>query len=238
MRRLLQPVKRVPVLGRIGVGINGWLRHRALWALFPGSAKDWRGHYERGGSSGCGSAGILAEFKAETINGFVRERGVGSVIEFGCGDGGQLLLARYPRYIGLDIAPAAIVRCKERFAGDSTKSFFLYDPNCFVDRAAVFSADLALSLDVIFHLVEDEVFELHMRHLLGAGRSYAIVYSSDRDERTGHPGIRHRKWTDWVESHAPDWRVTERIPNRHPYVDDARTGSFADFYVLTRTTSG
>jgi hypothetical protein len=237
MRHLLQRAKRVPVFGRLAVALNGWLRHRALWALFPGSATDWRRHYERGGSSGCGSAGILAQFKAETINAFVLERGVDSVIEFGCGDGGQLLLAKYPRYIGLDIAPAAIARCKERFAHDLTKSFFLYDPHCFVDRAAVFSADLALSLDVIFHLVEDELFELHMRHLLGAGRRHAIIYSSNHDERTGHPGIRHRKWTDWVEAHAPDWRVTDRIPNRYPYVGDARTGSFADFYVVRRIAS-
>jgi hypothetical protein len=177
---------------------------------------------------------MLAEFKAEMINRFVADQGIRTVVEFGCGDGNQLALGRYPSYVGLDIAPGAIARCQERFANDPTKSFFLYDPHAFVDRAGIFAADLALSLDVIFHLVEDELFDLHMRHLFGSGQRAVIVYSSDRDERTGHPGIRHRAWTEWVAANAPAWRLRERIPNRYPYVGDARTGSFADLFIYER----
>ena len=85
--------------------------------------------------------------------------------EFGCGDGHQLLLAQYPRYIGLDISKTAIGLCKRKFSGDPTKSFFAYDGDCFVDRAGVFAADLAMSLDVVYHLVEDPTFESYMTHL-------------------------------------------------------------------------
>ena len=44
--------------------------------------------------------GELAKFKARVMNDFVRENGIRSVIELGCGDGMQLALADYPRYLG------------------------------------------------------------------------------------------------------------------------------------------
>ena len=60
-------------------------------------------------------------------------------------------------------------------------SFFLYDGACFTDRAGVFTADLALSLDVIYHLTEDTVFEAYMRHLFAAGSRFVIIYATDRE---------------------------------------------------------
>src|SRR6266571_3595448 len=113
-------------------------------ALFPGSVAYWERRYAGGGTSGLGSYGELAQFKANVLNKFVSEHSVQSVIEFGCGDGNQLALCRYPRYIGLDVSRSAIMRCLERFRDDPSKSFFWYDPDCFVDRARTFHADLVL----------------------------------------------------------------------------------------------
>jgi len=111
---------------------------------FRGSAEYWERNYARGGTSGPGSYHAAAEAKAAFLNDFVRTHEVRSVIEFGCGDGNQLSLADYPRYIGLDVSRSAIELCKRRFAGDATKSFFLYDGGCFADRAGLFTADLAI----------------------------------------------------------------------------------------------
>jgi hypothetical protein len=232
--RLKSLVKRVPVIGSVALVINRRARNWAAWSSYSGSLAHWRAKYDQGGGPGWGSYGQLAGFKAEIINRFVSEQRIQSVIEFGCGDGNQLELASYPAYIGLDVASVAVARCSERFAGDNTKSFFLYDPNFFVDNAGIFRAELALSLDVIFHLVEDELFELHMRHLFGAAERFVIVYSSNRDERTAEPGIRHRKWTNWVAMNTVDWKLRESIPNRYPYVGDARSGSHSDFYFYER----
>src|SRR5688572_13218080 len=111
-----------------------WRFRHVLDARFPGSSPYWNKRYEGGGTSGAGSYGRLASFKADFLNNFVQEHDVGSVIEFGCGDGAQLGLAAYPKYIGLDVSPTAIKLCVSRFAGDSTKSFFLYDGQCFADH--------------------------------------------------------------------------------------------------------
>jgi hypothetical protein len=94
---------------------------------FPGSASFWDSVYRQGGTSGPGSYGHLAEFKAEILNEFVRAKGIRTVIEFGCGDGAQLQLARYPEYVGIDVAAGSIDRCCHLFADDPTKRFYLAD---------------------------------------------------------------------------------------------------------------
>jgi SAM-dependent methyltransferase len=147
---------------------------------FAGSAHFWEQNYVRGKTSGGGSYGVLGRTKAEFLNGLICEREVRSVTEFGCGDGHLLSLVKYPRYAGLDVSPAAIALCKHRFADDPTKSFFIYDGACFVDRAGLFAADLAVSLDVVYHLVEDPVFEMYMTHLfaLVTGTSWCTRQTS------------------------------------------------------------
>lgn len=152
------------------------------------------------------------------------------MIEYGCGDGNQLRLADYPSYLGFDVSGKAVSLCAEIFAGDPAKAFKLttdYDGE---------RADATLSLDVIYHLVEDEVFEAYMRRLFDSADRYVIIYSSN--QTTQVPGqavhVRHRRFTDWVDRHTPDWKLRTHIPNRYPFKDDTATGSFADFYIYER----
>lgn len=225
---LRRAVKSMPPVDAAARALAAGLRR----FRFAGSPSYWEERYARGETSGAGSYGRLAGFKAEILNDFVARRSIGSVIEWGCGDGAQLALARYPRYIGLDVSRTAVANCIARFASDSSKSFFLYDPACFADRQELFSAELALSLDVIYHLVEDVVFERYMDLLFGSATRHVIVYSSDRDEPTPAAHVRHRKFTDWVASRLPAWRMADHIPNRYPESEPG--GSFADFFVFER----
>lgn len=223
-------MRRVPLVGPTAVALKSF----AARLRFPGSATYWERRYASGGDSGPGSSGALAAFKAEVVNEFVSAKAIGSVIEFGCGDGQQLSLASYPRYIGLDVSPTALAQCGRRFAHDPTKSFFLYDPRAFVDNHGLFRAELGLSLDVLFHLVEDEVFERYLRHLFGAAERFVIIYSKDTDERATVGYVRNRRFTPWVARHLPAWRLVDRIDNRYPWTGDVRTGSACDFYVYER----
>jgi cyclopropane fatty-acyl-phospholipid synthase-like methyltransferase len=141
--------------------------------VFQDSASYWEQRYTNGGDSGVGSFGCFARFKADVINDFVARHPVHTVIEFGCGDGNQLSLAEYPTYIGYDISTTAIEKCISKFLADHTKSFRLLSEYVFE------KADLVLSLDVIYHLVEDEVFETYMQTIFGASYQYVIIYSSN-----------------------------------------------------------
>lgn len=191
----------------------------------PPTPKFWERRYAEGGNSGEGSYGRLAEFKAEVINEFVLEKGIASVIEFGCGDGNQLSLARYPSYLGIDVSNTALDICRRRFQDDRSKRFLLSGEY----RGE--TADLSMSLDVIYHLVEDDVYFKYMNMLFGAGEKYVIIYSSNHvhPEET-YSYVRHRKFSDWVALHAPGWRLDRHVPNRYPPKDGGPFESFADFY--------
>ncbi len=188
------------------------------------SAAYWDARYNAGYSSGDGSYGDLAAFKAEVINHFVAEHKVHTVLEWGCGDGNQLTLAKYPAYLGIDVSPAAVKMCKARFAADQTKRFIL--PSEFNGERHC----LSLSLDVIFHLTEDVVYETYMHNLFQSSKRYIIIYASDTDEQQPgqSPHMRHHEFTRWVHNNARDWQLMGRIPNRYP------EHSCADFAMYKR----
>jgi hypothetical protein len=233
VRPLAHLVKQTPVLGPLARTLaRAPLVERLRERLgFRGSAAYWDARYRAGGNSGAGSYGRLAAFKAEVLNEFVARRHIRSVVEFGCGDGAQLALADYPSYDGIDVSPAALALCIERFARDPRKRFH---------RAGALPAnfgpfDLALSLDVIYHLVEDDAFDAYMRELFDHAAAHVVIYASDRDAAGPSPHVRHRAFTPWVARQRPDWRLTGTLVNRYPFDPAAPDEtSFADFHFFER----
>jgi SAM-dependent methyltransferase len=193
-----------------------------------GSLDYWESRYRLGMNSGSGSMGELAKFKARVLNDFVREHGVQTVVEFGCGDGMQLALAEYPRYLGIDVSAAAIELCQRRFAGDDTKRFRLQQGRSGTGRTE--PADLALSLDVIYHLLEDDVYSAYLADLFGAARQWVIVYSSNREEAVRARHVQHRRFVDDVSREHPAFELVRKIDNPYP------AESFADFYIFRRAS--
>jgi SAM-dependent methyltransferase len=190
-------------LTRLGARVAGRVR-------FRGSSAYWEQRYAGGGTSGAGSYGPQAVWKAEVVNGWVKQHEVTSVLDLGCGDGNQLGLADYPRYLGIDVSPSAVRRCIERFGDDPTKSFLALDPATTHDPARWLRADLALSLEVLFHLVEVDAFEAYLAQLFGSADRFVAICARD----AGHPGgphERYRAFTPWVAAHAPEWTLLERV---------------------------
>jgi SAM-dependent methyltransferase len=206
------------------------LAPRRSVGAFEGSGSYWEKRYVAGGNSGPGSYGDFAIFKAKILNEFVAAENVQSVIEFGCGDGHQLSLARYPRYLGIDVSGAAIAKCRVLFAGDSSKAFRTMQ-NYTNDRA-----DAVLSLDVIYHLVEDAAFEKYMTSIFDCAQRWVVIYSSNFDglDETLAEHVRHRKFTNWVTTNRPQWYCANVIKNEFPFRGDFQTGSHADFYFFAR----
>lgn len=190
----------------------------------------WEDRYARGKHSGAGSRGKLAQFKADVLNTFIAENQVQTVIEYGCGDGYQLSLAAYPQYIGFDVSRTAVHMCRKRFRHDATKSFKETQ-----DYAGE-TADLTISLDVIFHLVEDDVYEAYMERLFSSSNHFVVIYSSNCDgiNRVEPKHMRHRRFSAWIENHATDWKLRDHIPNKYPWTGINEDGSFSDFYFYER----
>lgn len=191
------------------------------------SAAYWQQRYRAGGHSGAGSYGRLAAFKADFLNAFIHDNAIAGAIEFGCGDGNQLALLDIADYAGLDVAPAAIARCRERFAGQPGRQFRLMQ-----DREGLVAAELTLSLDVVYHLVEDDVFADYMETLFAYAWRFVVIYASDLDAEWPAQHVRHRQFTRHVDQHFPDWQLAAVIPNIYKFdFDRPNDTSFAAFHV-------
>ena len=212
-------------------------------AFAQSSGQFWEKRYAKGGNSGAGSYGKLAVYKAKVLNEFIEENKVNSVVEFGCGDGNQLNLSihAYPRYLGFDVSRTVLVRLRVRFARHVQKARFLHVSDF---NASTHASDLAVSLDVVYHLVEDAVFDAYMRRLLEAAKRFVIIYSSNED-RPAHGHVRHRNFSAWMGSHEEGRRFKMIRHDQHPMGCSLREHgcereiqdrSFASFWVFSRIT--
>jgi len=219
-------VKRIPLVGTLIVKAYRKIKGAPE---FTTSGKYWDDIYKLGGNSGAGSYNNLAEFKAEIINGFLENKKIESVIEFGCGDGNQLKYLKPKKYSGYDVSENALKLCMKMYKDDNTKFFKLmnsYDSE---------TAELTMSLDVIYHLIEDLVFSDYMNKLFEASSKFVMIYSSNTDEnKLNAPHVKHRKFTVWVEKNQKSFKLIEHIPNKYPYNGNGERTSFADFFIYEK----
>ncbi|WP_425078937.1 hypothetical protein [Ruegeria denitrificans] len=189
----------------------------------------WQRRYEHGKTSGAGSYGRLAVYKANFINTMVEMEGVDSVVELGSGDGNQAQLFDIPKYTGLDVSDLCVRRCNEVFRSRPNWVFKNAD-------SEVEPHDVSLSLDVIYHLTEDSVFDNYMRRLFGLAQRYVVIYSSDFDLNPSNQHVRHRPYSAWIEDFMPGWQLycEEENPFAVKGHAHASKNSFAAFKVFER----
>lgn len=207
---------------------SGWIRFN--------SKKYWDRRYARGGDSGEGSKGQLALFKAEFLNRFVEENQLKNIVELGCGDGKQLLLANYPNYDGFDISFEAIQACLKMFGGDKTKRFeLLAKKNELEGKRGQW--DLALSLDVLYHLIDQIEFEQYLRTLFSLSEKYVIIYAPDQEPSFPTAlHVRYRKFSEVITQRFPEWKLIHRIPNKY---SSQTTGavSNSEFFIYRKSSN-
>jgi hypothetical protein len=221
-------VREIPIIGPILSNMASAVYKRRY---FKNSSDYWENRYKSGGNSGSGSYNQLAIFKAEIINSFVKKNNITTVVELGCGDANQLKMFQLQNYTGYDISQTILDSCSEKFANDNSKQF--KHISNFIPK----KTDLIMSLDVIYHLVEDAIFESHMQALFNSNNKYIVIYSSnfnDSFDEVKSPHVRHRKFTSWAENKAQQFRLDKHIPNKHQYKGDETVGSLADFYFYSQ----
>ena len=201
--------------------------------IFFDSAVYWEQRYVQGGNSGAGSYNRLAEFKAWVLNEFCTKNNIKKIIEFGCGDGNQLKLSQYNKYIGLDVSKKSIELCLDIFKGDSNKEFYVLGSVDLNDDK--FKGDLVISLDVIYHLIEDNIFENYMNNLFASSNKFVIIYSSNYDSLSVAIHVKHRNFANFVKINFPDFKQIDFIKNKYPFDEsDPDNTSFADFYIYKK----
>jgi predicted O-methyltransferase YrrM len=197
------------------------------------SKKYWNDRYLKGESSGAGSYSNLAIFKAQVINNFIGKNKIESIIDYGVGDGNQLKLINTENliYTGVDVSEFIVSKCKEEFKDDKTKRFIHVDN---IDNE--FKADLVLSCDVIYHLVEEHVYKEYMDNLFTMSEKYVIIYAKDEDINHARH-VKFRKFSNYIERNVPQWQLIKHIPNKFPQLKLGQNNnktSPSDFYIYEK----
>ena len=181
----------------------------------------WENRYKTNGNSGAGSYGVLCEYKAKFINKFIIDNNCKNVIEFGSGDGNQMSYFNVQQYTGVDISEYVINICKQKYSHVENKKFATYVE--YYKMSSKF--DLSLSLDVIYHLVDDNIYEKYMNDLFNSTNKFVIIYSSNRQEKYNNSHVYPRKFTDYIDLKFPRAKLLCHEPNPYPKL------SGADFFV-------
>lgn len=142
----------------------------------------WNNRYASGGNSGYGSYNEQLTKKLEWLKGL----DIQSITELGCGDFnfGSNLLKQYPNasYAGYDISNVIIEKNKEK-----------YPQYNFTNELPPLGADLTLCVDVLFHVLDDndyDVLLLNLKQALRFGKYLAITAYENEQETAPHLKIR------------------------------------------------
>jgi SAM-dependent methyltransferase len=205
-----------------------------LWPIltrFTTSGDYWKKRYKLGGHSGFGSRTDFADFKATVVNHVLETYQILDAIEFGCGDGHQLGMIKYQKYLGLDISPDALSRCQQAYRDDSSKRFSL------LENFENSHAEITISMDVIYHLVEDDVFEKHMAALFDHAIRFVLIYSSNCTDSPAIklPHVRNRTFSEWIDRHQPSWHLVALDIESIAEPPRKNVGVRADFFLYQKT---
>lgn len=197
------------------------------------SKKYWNDRYIKGQTSGKGSYNHLAQFKADVINSFIQENKIKSIIDYGVGDGNQLKLFNTENliYTGIDVSRFIISKCREQFKDDKRKKFIHVED---IDNRL--KGELVLSCDVIYHLIEEDVYKEYMENLFSMSQEYVIIYAKNQDiNKAQH--VKFRKFSNYIDSNLPEWQLIKHIPNKFPELKLGQNNdntSPSDFYIYKK----
>lgn len=165
----------------------------------------WNNRYSTNGNSGAGSYGSSALNKANYINNVINKYNVKSICELGCGDGNQLsMFEGYDIYHGYDISDVIIDKNIKKFSDDNTKSFYKS-----IEDFPQKKYDLSLSLDVLYHLVNLEVYEKYIENLFNLS-DLVCIYAVDKNPpRTCSHGL-VRMFSTHIEENFPNFYLEDK----------------------------
>ena len=133
----------------------------------------------------------------------------------------------YNKYLGFDISKSSISRCISMFSNDSTKSFMLYTPFCFVNKNI--KADLVVCLDVLYHVIDENDFEKLIKDIFSFDPKYVILYTTVEEKQCDIDEMLFRNPMPFLRRFKN--YTIEVVKNSHEIM------SAADFIFLTKVTA-
>jgi trans-aconitate methyltransferase len=187
----------------------------------------WESRYTGGGNSGLGSYGEENAFKFSYIKEIIETYNLKSINDFGCGDGNQVSQLRPPyiaheiAYKGWDVSEIAVNKCTEMYKDVSSHEFSY-------DISEWDAADLGLSLDVLYHIVDEDIFYTYLENLFNKSKQYVIIYAVNHDLLRNNSHIYSRAFVDYVVE-----KYDCELVDTRPYPDKIGRGDVT-FYLFKK----
>lgn len=171
------------------------------------SAKYWNQRYVNGGNSGAGSYNEFAHFKACVINNFIEKTQINSIIDYGVGDCNQLKLINTEKmtYTGIDVSEFIVSKCKEEYKYDDKKNFIHTD-----DMNNDLRAELVMSCDVIYHLIEYQIYKKYMDKLFSMSTKYVIIYAPNINYKEADHVLK-REFIEYIFDNFTNFNLIDRV---------------------------
>ena len=167
------------------------------------SSSYWESRYKTGGNSGWGSHDIEhVKFKFDYVNNLIDKHQCKKIFDYGCGDANQMKgFDGYETYLGYDVSKFIIEKNKL-----SNNEFveFTSDINILSDK----SFDLSISLDVVYHLVEDVVYMDYLKRLFNSS-NLVTIYTTDISGKNNAPHCEFRSINQYVENNQKDFKLVD-----------------------------
>lgn len=168
----------------------------------------WDRRYREGRTSGAGSEGAEGQYKADYVSDFVHDRNITSVVDWGCGDGQVLELMRLEgaSYTGVDVSRTIVDRMSVKFP---EHRFVAQDAAVHNWESAY---DLALSMDVLFHLPGDADYFGYLDQLFGSATRFVVIYSTNEAIGRTARHVFRRQFTPDIAERFSEWKLTIEEP--------------------------
>jgi SAM-dependent methyltransferase len=164
----------------------------------------------------------VSRAKAEFVNFMIQNYGIGTMVDYGCGNGdmlahirGEWLPDEHVTYVGTDISLEAIKQVRSRFPD----LYFIHRPKLRQQT----HAELSLSLDVVQHQVTEAALIGHLDDLFDRASKLVIVYGTNTESGQSAVNVRHWWWTPIIPIRYPEWKMVAGGQGRD-------YGTVRDFY--------
>ena len=166
----------------------------------------WDRRYREGRTSGAGSEGEEGAYKARYVSELIRDHDIVSVIDWGCGDGQVLAHVNLSgaSYTGVDVSHTILALMRAKFPPIHGYRFdTIYDGYDFAEQR-----ELALSMDVLFHLPDDVDYFGYLDNLFGSATRFVVIYATNYAGGRTSRHVYRREFTPDIAERFPNWELT------------------------------
>lgn len=206
-------------------------------ASLPDNTMDasyWDKRYEQGIGAGAGSKGRLAAFKLKAVQDIVDAYDIKSVADVGCGDGAQMRNLRVKQYRGFDVSEVAIDLATAGAKIQPPDWMYQVMSEDAVSESGI--VDMAMSIDVLFHL-DETMYKRHLDMLFHLSRRYVLIYAPNHDGK-GLELASHMFFREFVPTVKELFKLDPVLHVENEFPPEPVKGrvksdtSFADFYLF------